>query len=169
MSLWHVVGRVRDAHGIKGELFVALKAGQADWLESLEVLGIGQDGQFVERTVVAARPHKNGLIVRLEGMVDRNQAEAVRGQIVAIPEEYLVADDGEALFLKQIEGIVVTDERLGVLGPVVAFSSNNFQDLLVVETRKGRFEIPFVEELILEFDLEARKLLMDLPEGLVEV
>lgn len=36
---YRAVGRVKDAHGLKGEIWVVLFAGEADWLESLRETG----------------------------------------------------------------------------------------------------------------------------------
>ncbi len=171
MNNWHVVGRIRDAHGIKGELFVALKAKTADWLESLEVLGLKTASglEFQSHDVTAARPHKDGLIVRLQNVDDRNQADLLRGSTVAIPEEYLEGDTEDGLFLQQLEGAKIFDTKGVEVGTVVAFGFNGAQDLLVIENPKGRFDIPFVEDFIVELDLNEKHIVMELPEGLVEI
>src|SRR5690606_14241533 len=117
---------VRDAHGIRGEIFVALKAKQADWLESLEVLRLSSATQAPkEFSVQSAREHKDGLIVVLYEVVNRNQAEALRGSRVEIPQDYLVADeDDETLFLGQYLGLQVIDKTLGEFGKVVDLTTN---------------------------------------------
>lgn len=169
MSQWHIVGRVRDAHGIQGEIFVALKARSADWLPDLETLGLGSDENFKGYEVEEARPHKQGLIVQLKGVSDRNQAESLRGQTVAIPEGYLEAEPGEAVFLRQLLGVQVVDHHQIALGQIVDFGFNGAQDLLVIENSKGRFDVPLVDDFIVDFSLAEKTLVMDLPEGLVEV
>lgn len=168
MGDFTAVGRIRDAHGLKGELFVALKAKQADWLDDVLELQLNR-GEFVSETltVVEARPHKDGLIVSLEGILDRTQAEAYKGATVSIDSELLIAEPGERLFLGELIGRKVKDETLGMLGPVVEISTNGAQDLLVVETVKGKFDIPLVDDFIVEISDSVIE--MKLPEGLVEV
>ena len=180
---WLSVGRIRDAHGIKGEVFVALKAKQADWLDQLEVFRLVSPAQlakpgtarsaenkdYLTLEVLTAKAHKDGLIVRFKGVEDRNQAEALRGSRVEIPSDYVTASEDEPLFMGQYLGLEVEDKTLGILGKVVGLGSNGPQDLLVVETAKGRFDIPLVEAFIVELNLEQKYLKMDLPIGLVEV
>lgn len=168
---WVSVGRIRDAHGIKGEVFVALKAKQADWLESLEVFRVVSPvGKTQEYEVTFAKPHKDGLIVRFKDMNDRNAAEAIRGSRVEIPESYVTSDeDDDSLFMGQYLGLEIQDQTLGSLGKVIDLGTNGAQDLLVVETAKGRFDIPLVEAFIVELNLDQKFLKMDLPPGLVEV
>jgi 16S rRNA processing protein RimM len=171
MNSWAVVGRIRDAHGIKGEIFVALKAKTADWLPSLTVLGLRRqlEEDFASWDVEAARPHKDGLIVRLKGIVDRNDAEAIRGSQVAVPQSYIEAQGNETVFMGQLLGLEVLDPEGRSLGKVVDVGSNGFQDLLVVANEKGRFDVPLVDDFINELDLDSRKIVMSLPEGLIEV
>lgn len=170
-SKWVSVGRVRDAHGLRGEIFVALKAKVADWLETLQVFRLITPANLEQEfLVMAAREHKDGLIVTLNQVENRTQAEALRGSRVEIPAEYLVAEEeDESLFLGQFLGLEVSDERLGRLGLVVGLGSNGPQDLLVIETARGRFDVPLVEDFICELNLDKKYLKMDLPEGLIEV
>lgn len=166
---WTTVGRIRDAHGIRGEVFVALKAKQADWLEDLEVFRLTQEGAKQEEfEVERASAHKDGLITKLKGVLDRNAAEALRGAIVEIPSEYLTAEPGERLFLGELVDCVVIDNTLGEVGPVVGLGSNGPQDLLVVSYRGKKFEVPLVDAFLVHVDLEKKQILMDLPPGLIE-
>lgn len=162
------IGRIRDAHGLKGEVFLALKAKQADWLDDVtELVFATPAGESKTFLIESVRPHKDGLLVFLEGVTDRTQAEALRGSIVSVAAESLQAEPGERLYLGELLGRKIEDATLGVLGPVVALGSNGAQDLLVVETSKGRFEIPLVDDFLKEITPEI--IHMDLPEGLLEI
>lgn len=180
------VGRVKDAHGLKGEIWVVLFAGQADWLESLK-----EDGKFwlsknedlsgdapVEFALKGVRPHKNGLILQTAAIKDRTQAEGFKGHFLAIPETYLESEDGDVPFLDEIEGFQVFEKSGVELGPIIGFESNGLQDLLVVELKAGvrpgvkagdRVEIPFVESYVDELDYDEARLTMTIPDQLIEV
>lgn len=166
---WVSVGRVRDAHGIKGEIFIALKAKQADWLEDLETLRLVQATGAREFSVSSAREHKDGLIVNLDGVVNRNQAEELRGSRVEISQKLIVADPEDGLYLGQFVGLKVMSPEEYFWGTIVDLGSNGAQDLIVVENAKGRFDVPLVEAFIVELDLDKQIIVMDLPEGLIEV
>lgn len=180
------VGRVKDAHGLKGEIWVVLFAGQADWLESFK-----KDGKFllfrsedlsgaepVEYSLKGVRPHKNGLILQSVSIVDRTAAEGLKGQFLGIPESYLESDDGEQPYLDEIEGFIVFEKSGVELGPIVGFESNGIQDLLVVELLAGvrpgvqagdRVEIPFVESYVDTLDYDEQRLTLTIPDQLIEV
>lgn len=169
MSEFARVGKVKDAHGIRGELFILLFAPDTSWLSKLKSVRLTKEsGEFhSEYEVKSVRPHKNGLIVK-SNIKDRNQAETLKGLLFEIPRSFLISQPGEAIYLSEIKGFMVSDERLGEVGQVVAFSSNNVQDLLVVRTPEGEeYEVPFVKQLVTSIDYDAKKIAMSLPPGLV--
>jgi 16S rRNA processing protein RimM len=162
---YHKVGWVSDAHGLKGEVYVRLDAKKADWLAALATVRL----ETVDYAVLAKSAHKDGLILKLAGVADRTAAELLKGQKVLIPKGYLHSTDGEAPYLDEILGFEVIDERLGSLGPVLKFDSNGAQDLLVVKPGRDEQLIPFVQEFVQELNMDKKQILMDLPEGLVEL
>jgi 16S rRNA processing protein RimM len=170
------VGKVRDAHGLKGELFVIVFAKKADWAEKLTRFTLvwreKVDGQWVavQRTFAVDRikPHKVGLIVRCEELLDRSSAEFFAGAAFQIPNEMLISAPGERIYLKEVEGFTVVTKE-GAVGPIRSFSNNGAQDLLVVEMSENKFaEIPFVKEFIQSIDYDAKEVNMELPPGLLD-
>ncbi len=164
------VGKVKDAHGIKGELFVTLFAGEAAWLPQLKELKlVKEDDSLAPRTfqIKSVRMHKNGLIAKTIDIADRNEAETLKGWLMEIPSELLVSEKGEEIFLREIRGFKVVTKHKGEVGTVEAFGTNTVQDLLVVRTAHGDFEIPFVEAFVERLDFENKVIYLDIPEGLL--
>lgn len=164
------VGRVKDAHGVKGEIFITLFAGEAAWLGQLKEVRLVGEGTSEEPRVLqvkSVRLHKNGLIVKSPDVHDRNAAEALKGLFLEIPGEFLVSQPGEEVYLKEVHGFRVFTKAKGEVGTIVGFSSNSAQDLLVINTNWGEFEVPFVEAYVENIDFEAKEMHLDLPEGLL--
>lgn len=169
-----VVGKVRDAHGLKGELFIVLFAKVADWLSKLETFDLIRkemvEGKLQEVrhsfTVKRVKPHKNGLILNPNEMEDRTAAESFAGAVFEIPAELLKSEEGETIYLKEIDGFMVFDGDLEV-GPITGFSSNGPQDLLQVKSANGEALIPLVPELINKLDFKNKRIMMSLPQGLL--
>ena len=167
------VGKVKEAHGLKGELFVIVFAKQSPWADKIEnfFLCPSQDwdpktGQsFVLRSV---RSIKQGLILGSPGIKDRTAAEKLLNQYLFIAEEHLTAEEGERIFLREILGFTVFDQEQKI-GTIISFSSNGPQDLLVVATKSGPVEIPFVEAFTKEVQFGKKEVHMHLPEGLLEL
>lgn len=160
------VGWVKDAHGLKGELYIQLSAGRADWLSSFKEFWL-QKSELQHFKVAAAKPHREGLIVKTDTILDRTQAEKLKGFQFLIPESYLQSEPGETIFLKQIEGfrVIANGKDLGL---IQGFSSNGPQDLLKLKLNGSEVLIPLVKEFIDGFDFDSHELRMSLPEGLIE-
>ena len=167
------VGRVKDAHGLKGELFITIFSGEAAWAKQLKTLrlappkGAPSSALPIELPIKAARAHKNGIIVMAHGLSDRNQSEALRGYEFSVPASFFVSRQGEALYLREILGFEVVKKDGEAVGPIVAFSTNGAQDLLVIKGDQGEHEVPFVKEFVVHIDHQARRITMDLPRGLL--
>lgn len=170
MSGFVQVGRVKDAHGVKGELFITLFAGEAAWLEKLKEIRLinpNADNSLCVLSAKSVRLHKNGLIAKSEELKNRNEAEALKGWLFEIPKEFLRSEPGEAIFLQEIHGFRVITQAQGEVGTITGFGSNGIQDLLNVATKHGEYEVPFVEAFVQKIDYKAREIHMDLPEGLL--
>jgi 16S rRNA processing protein RimM len=171
------VGKVRDSHGLKGELFVVTNLDKAPpWMSqftefTLEFKAPNTEGQHESQyknfSVKKTRAHKKGFIVKSDEINDRNQSDIYKGAVFYIKKSYLESKEGEEVYLKEIEGFEVLDNGNSI-GTVTGFSSNNIQDLLIVQNDHQTSEIPFVKAFIAKIDWENKKIEMNLPEGLVE-
>src|SRR5688572_19149152 len=127
------VGYIKDAHSLKGEVFVRLYSGQADWLEDVDAfLLVSKTGDKNEAEITGTRFHKDGLIVKLKNVNDRNQSEALKGYKVFIPKDTLVAEVGESIYLHELLNFAVFDQNQIQIGTITDFASNGEQDLLIV-------------------------------------
>jgi len=160
---WKTVGKVKEAHGLRGELYILVFSGEVSWLPGLKTFQLNSKSFEIQ----AARVFKKGLLIKPKDINDRTQAEALHGQAFSIPEDLLVSKKGETIFLNEILNFQVIDKGQS-LGPITGFSSNGAQDLLQVQTIWGPVEIPFVEAFIKDIDYVAKIVSMDLPEGLLE-
>jgi 16S rRNA processing protein RimM len=145
-------------------------AGRADWrAERLHLLTPGAEAPR-SFEVESARPHKDGLLVRLKGLSTRTEAEALRKAAVYVADEVLRSPPGEPIFLRQILGFELVDPAGAGLGEISGFSSNGPQDLLEV-SRPGRpvALVPFVDAFLIDIDFDKKQVRMDLPPGLLNL
>ncbi len=163
------VGWIQSAHGIRGEVFVRLYAGQADWQDAAEGLSVLLKGTTALKnfSVHKMSAHKDGLIVKFDEIRDRNQAEAIAKSGVYVSESLLESGEGEPVFLKQIDGFAVCEKDGTPLGKITGFGSNGPQDLLKVQTPDGKEAlVPLVDAFLVHIDFDKHQVTMDLPPGL---
>jgi 16S rRNA processing protein RimM len=161
------VGTIKDAFGLKGELYIAFRGGShGEWLDDQEepVMHLKDaHGRFHEFSVVSYREHKAGLVVRLEGVADRTQAEEMVGWTYWIDPGSFAAESGDQPYLAELLGCEVFREEGESLGLIESFLRAPQADLLVVRNAGGMVEVPFLEALVVEMDLAKKRLVMRLP------
>jgi 16S rRNA processing protein RimM len=162
-----MVGRIGRAHGIRGEVVIGVSTDEPD---ERFARGSVFDTDHGPLTVAAKRWHSSQLLVRFEGVDDRNQAEELRGLWLGVDGDTLPRPDDPDEFRDQdLEGldVITTDGRS--IGQVVAIQHLG-QDLLEVRTPDGRdLLVPFVKAIVPEVDLTTRRILIDPPPGLLDL
>lgn len=160
-----LVGKVLDAHGIKGDIYCFVFSGDASFVSKLKEIYLNENKFIINR----AKPFKKGFIASLASVDNRNRAEELKGAEVRVESSVFTSQPGEAFYLVELLNYKVKDKVLGVVGSIESFSSNGIQDLFVVTANGRSCEIPFVKEFVTFIDHENQTIEMSLPEGLVEI
>lgn len=164
------IGRITRAHGVTGELEV-----RPDWEESRgllaarEVLLELESGEVTAHAVLGSRRTPKGVLLQLDGIDDRDAAEARRGNAVRVRRELLPKlGDGE-YYLCDLIGADV-DSPDGPLGRVVEVQMYPSVDALVIEAADGsRHEQPLLDEWLASVDVGARRVSLVSLDGLIDV
>lgn len=164
------IGYISKAHGIKGEVFLRLYAGRAEWTEpTLQIELLLKSGSKLTYSVSSQKPHQEGLIVKFEEVPDRNRAEELVGSKAFLPANFFVAASGEKPFLRELLGFEVHSECGEKIGKVKGFADSGKQQIIEIKKEKGSFLAPFVDQMIVNIDYEKKIIVMNLPEGLDEL
>jgi 16S rRNA processing protein RimM len=159
--------RVGRPHGVRGELTLRLfnvadDAFDADQLPLKVWLVRGEERR--ELTLVAVRPANEVLLVRLEGIDTREQAAALTNAEIWVSREVLPKLDDDEFYIEDLVGCTVVDTEGRERGTVRSTFWNGAQDVLQLEGAEGELLVPAVPEFLLEVDLEARRLVVDMHE-----
>jgi 16S rRNA processing protein RimM len=165
-----VVGRVGRAHGIRGDVAVDVRT---DEPEMRFAPGARLETDPPDRgplTVAETREHSGRLLVRFAGVADRTAAEALSGVLLvadsssssplADPEEFWDHD------LLGLTAVTPGGERIGEVADVLHPPGG---DLLVVRRGEAEVLVPFVAAIVPAVDVAAGQLVVDPPEGLLEL
>jgi 16S rRNA processing protein RimM len=158
------IGRVTRAHGIAGEVKVQLAPEFAGALDGVRRVYLNDETQ--PRRVRGKRGHPDALLLRLEGVATRNDAEALRGATLAIRLEDLPRLPEGAYYSHQLVGLRVQregGEPLGTLAEVLATGSN---DVYVVKTATGELLLPALESVVRAVNLDEGVMVVVVPAGL---
>ncbi|MDV8000462.1 ribosome maturation factor RimM [Rhodococcus sp. IEGM 1408] len=171
-----VVGRVVKSHGIRGELVVDVRTDSPGDRFAVGARLVGRTGKGPKATdrevvVEAARDHSGRLLVRLEGVNDRDTADALRGTLLLVDSDALPEnDDPDEFHDHQLEGLRVLDTAGAQLGEVTEVIHTPGGELLSIRLSDGSDAlVPFVTDIVPEVDLGAGTCVIDPPEGLLDL
>lgn len=163
-----VLGVITGPHGIRGE--VKLKSFTADprAIATYGPLGLGDTGR--QAKVRALKPQGDLLIASLEGIADRNAAEALKGVELHVARSALPAAEADELYQADLIGLPVFLPNGDAVGTVVSIPNYGAGDLLEIAMpgRRQTVLVPFVEAMVPTVDTEAGRIVIDPPEGLLD-
>ncbi|WP_030893721.1 MULTISPECIES: ribosome maturation factor RimM [Streptomyces] len=165
-----VVARIGRAHGIKGDVTVEVRTDEPE-LRLAPGATLATDPPTAgPLTIEAGRVHSGRLLLRFEGVGDRNAAEALRNTLLIAevdPDE--TPEDPEEFYDHQLVDLDVVTRDGTAVGRIESVAHLPAQDLLVVRAEDEReILIPFVAEIVPEIDLDAQRAVVDPPPGLLD-
>jgi 16S rRNA processing protein RimM len=116
--------------------------------------------------VLASRPFKGGLLVSLDAVSDRTEAERWNDRHLLVPVAELTEPGDGEVFLHELAGMRVLDEIGAELGDVRGFFQVPHGVLLDVRTRRGDVAIPFSEEFVRNVNRADRTMTLAIPDEL---
>ena len=150
------IGRIDKAHGIRGEVLVALTTDVTSRVASGARVWVDD----VEREVLRSTPHHHRWIVAFDAVTDRNAAEALHGAVLRA--EPLPADD--TLYVHELVGASVELPGGTAIGTIETVQDNPAHELLVLDS--GHL-VPVV--FITDGSGLPDRLVVDPPEGLLDL
>jgi 16S rRNA processing protein RimM len=170
MSKWFNVGKIVNTQGIKGEVrVVALTDFPDERFAKGNTLFIEHENMKnkLEVKVASHRKHKNFDLIAFEGHASINEVEKFKGGMLKVPEEQLVDLTEHEFYYHEIIGCHVQTIDGEQLGEVKEILSPGANDVWVVK-RKGKTDLllPYIEDVIKDVDVENKKIIVELMEGL---
>ena len=173
-----IVGRVRKAHGIRGEVVVELLTDEPDaiFASGRRVYAGNSSGDLArdrqELHVRSVRPFNEGLLVSFTEIPDRNAAELWRGRYLLAPATEVPAPDEDEVYLHDLIGMRVDLEdgtTVGTIEETYELPLGLAVDVRRAPPRDGEtILLPWDERTIASVDRAARIIVVTPPDGLLE-
>ncbi|PIE66225.1 MAG: 16S rRNA processing protein RimM [Desulfobacterales bacterium] len=165
-------GKVLRPHGLNGELCIDVYADSPFLLDTLSRIYLQRQGHKPKPFAVAGwQPHGKRVLLcldRLRGM--RDEAAAWTGADILIRSRDLPPLKEGEYFCHQLVGcevLLVSGDRLGRLEAVQQVAGPEVWSIMTPDAREVLF--PAVNAFVRSIDLEARRIVIDPPEGLLEM
>ena len=171
-----VVGHLSKLHGTKGEILVwpLTDRPATTFHPGVDLLVSDADGGDPDPAlppvrVVAVRPYRKGLLVFFEGIEDRDRAELLRDRyLLRSFDEIEPLEEGEIFYHQLLGLLIVTTDGLEV-GRVKEVYGLSPTDLLEIEGEGRDHLIPFTRRVVVEWSVEEGRMVIDPPEGLLDL
>jgi 16S rRNA processing protein RimM len=167
-----VVGRIGKPQGIKGEVTVQVRTDDPDARFAVGAVLLTDPAERGPLRVATSRSQNGRLMVGFEGVADRNDAELLRETLLQVDARTLPPPEDEDEFHDHVlRGMTARLVSGDLLGEVVDVLHLPHGDVLVVRRADNAAEVlvPFVRAMVPEVDVAARSLLVDPPEGLLDL
>jgi len=166
------VGIIRKPHGVRGEASVEPWTDSIDRLEELEAVTLASPDERDVREVEieSLRPHGERALVKFKGIDTPEDVSRLHNWTLEIPEEHAKSLDQDEYFLHDLIGLTLIDAEGRNRGVVIDTFEGGGGILLEVKRPDGkRFELPFAADLCTDIDLEAKRIVVALPEGIEDL
>ena len=168
---WAVVGRVARAHGIRGQVIVNPETDFVEerFREGAELFLRRGTGPVERRVVTSARVQKGRPVIGLDGVETMNDAELLAGLELRVPLETLEPLPPGMYYRHDLVGCRVETVDGQAVGEVTAVEGDLGASRLVIAGERGEVLVPLAEAICVTIDTAARRIVLDPPEGLLEV
>ncbi|NOX35225.1 MAG: 16S rRNA processing protein RimM [Deltaproteobacteria bacterium] len=128
------IGKVTGVHGLCGTLKVWSFAESIDtFCPGRQVFLKPEDKKGRKYEILKASPHKKGILLFLEGVDNRNLAEALVGNEILIDRDQLPEPEENTWYWQDLLGLEVVDQKKGFIGKITDIFPTGANDVLVVK------------------------------------
>lgn len=165
-----VVGRVERPHGVSGEVSVSIRTNFPERFVAGAMLLWRRAEETRELRVSSSRPHSGRVLLRFEGVEGVSGARELAGGDLCIPSADAHPPPPGFYYEHEVDGWACEDSAGRRLGVAVGLEPAPGAPLLSVETRPGKIAlVPFVYGIVVSVDRDARRIVLDPPEGLLDL
>ena len=160
------IGRIVAVQGLKGEVRVEPWCDSPDFLCGFKRLYYkkGEEEVGIER----ARPHKNIVVMKINGIDTPEKAAELRGRILYMDRNDVKLEKGR-YFVQDLIGLEVADADSGeVYGSLSQVTSTGANDVYHIKNGDREWLIPAIPDVIVKTDIEGGKMIIRKMDGLFE-
>ncbi|HJZ71706.1 MAG TPA: ribosome maturation factor RimM [Vicinamibacterales bacterium] len=165
-----LVGRIARAHGLRGQVIVNLETDfPEERFQPGAELFVERSGCVEALTVTTVRFHRDRPVIGLRGVESMTEAEALAGLELRVPVNALAALPDGVFYRHDLIGCRVETTGGRDVGIVSGVEGSMAGSRLVIEGAGGEVLIPLAAEICREIDAAAKRIVIDPPEGLIDL
>ena len=164
------LGKIAKKFSFKGEVLVYLDTDEPGLYENMESVLVEFNNNLIPFFIENSSLHKNDFLrVRFEEVNTEEDADAILNKSVYLPLTMLPKLSGNKFYFHEVIGFEIEDKRLGIFGIIQSINDTSAQPLFEVLNGDVEILVPMIDQFLVKIDRDNKKVIMDLPEGLVEM
>ena len=164
------LGKIAKKFSFKGEVLIYLDTDEPELYENMESVFVEFNKNLVPFFIENSSLHKNDFLrVQFEDVDSEEEADSILNCEVYLPLSMLPKLSGNKFYFHEVIGFEIEDKRLGIFGKIVSINDSSAQPLFEVINGNVEILVPMIDQFLVKIDRESKKVIMDLPEGLVEM
>lgn len=164
------LGKIAKKFSFKGEVLAYLDTDEPELYENMESVFVEFNNNLVPFFIENSSLHKNDFLrIRFEDVKNEEEADRLLGCGIYLPLKLLPKLTGNKFYFHEVIGFEIEDKRLGVFGIIQSVNDTTAQPLFEVLNGEVELLIPMIDTFLVKIDRANKKVIMDLPEGLIEM
>ncbi|WP_299522254.1 ribosome maturation factor RimM [uncultured Lutibacter sp.] len=164
------LGKIVRKHSFKGEVVVKLDTDEPELYQDLESVFVVLGNNLVPFFIETISLQKgNQLRIRFEDVENEADADAILGVEVYLPLKFLPKLTGNKFYFHEIIDFDIEDVNYGYIGVITGVNDSSAQPLFEVDSNGTEIFIPMIDHFIKKVDRENKKIIVETPEGLIDM
>lgn len=164
------LGKIVRKFSFKGELLAKLDTDEPEAYKKLESVFVDINDKLVPFFIASSRLHKSTLLrIDFKEVENETDAEGLIGAELYLPLDKLPKLKGDKFYYHEIIGFAVEDVTYGPIGTIKKINDDTSQAIFVIDANGKEVLIPIIDDFIKELKREEKKIILDVPEGLIEI
>lgn len=164
------LGKIVKKFSFKGEVLVKLDTDEPEMFTEMESVFVEVRRNLVPFFIDESSLHKSELLrIRFEDVDTEEDADALIGAHLYLPLEFLPELSGNKFYYHEIIGFSATDESFGEIGKITGVNDSTAQALFEIDRNGTQILVPIIDEFIKKVDRKKRDILLNVPEGLIDL
>lgn len=156
-----VIGKISGVFGVKGQVKVFSYTEPRENILKYSPWILGSSGQWQTHEIESGQRHGKGIVARLKGCEDRDQAMGFVGQQIAIDRQQLPEIAENEFYWSDLQGLTAVTTQGVTLGTVSHLFETGSNDVLVIKGESQHL-VPYIwGQVVKAVDLEAGRLILD--------
>ncbi|OPX86711.1 MAG: Ribosome maturation factor RimM [Pelotomaculum sp. PtaB.Bin104] len=163
------IGKILNTQGNRGAVRILPLTDYPERFQQMERVNVLTNGSLRQLNIENSYSHKKFIILQFKEIQDMNAAEELKGGLLVVTRKELMPLEEGTFYIFDLIGIAVYDCSGNYLGKITDVIQTGSNDVYVVETGAKPILIPALKKVVKDTNLAGRRMVVELPEGLLDL